>query len=61
MTLKTVSLDDKYMLTEGRIFITGTQALVRLPLTQQQRDGRENSRLGKPARRAHDIRQPAPS
>ena len=40
MTLKTVSLDDKYMLTEGRIFITGTQALVRLPLTQQQRDAR---------------------
>ena len=40
MTLKTVSLDDKYTLTEGRIFITGTQALVRLPLTQQQRDGR---------------------
>ncbi|VWB89282.1 indolepyruvate ferredoxin oxidoreductase family protein [Burkholderia lata] len=38
MNLKTVTLDDKYTLTEGRIFITGTQALVRLPMTQHQRD-----------------------
>ncbi|MBU9480759.1 indolepyruvate ferredoxin oxidoreductase family protein [Burkholderia multivorans] len=38
MNIKTVTLDDKYTLTEGRIFITGTQALVRLPLTQHQRD-----------------------
>ena len=43
MTLKTVTLADKYTLTQGRIFITGTQALVRLPMTQQQRD----ARLGK--------------
>ena len=41
MTLKTVTLDDKYTLTEGRIFITGTQALVRLPMTQQQRDSQQ--------------------
>ena len=40
MTLKPVTLDDKYTLTTGRIFITGTQALVRLPMTQQQRDHR---------------------
>ena len=36
--LKTVGLDDKYTLDKGRIFITGTQALVRLPMTQHQRD-----------------------
>jgi len=40
MTLKAVTLDDKYTLTRGRIFITGTQALVRLPLTQHERDRR---------------------
>ncbi|MGO1120134.1 indolepyruvate ferredoxin oxidoreductase family protein [Rhodovibrionaceae bacterium A322] len=33
-----VSLDDKYTLDSGRIFLTGTQALVRLPLMQRQRD-----------------------
>jgi indolepyruvate ferredoxin oxidoreductase len=38
MTLHTVSLDDKYRLETGRIFITGTQALVRLPLMQHLRD-----------------------
>lgn len=41
MTLKTVQLDDKYTLTQGRIFITGTQALVRLSMTQRQRDQQE--------------------
>jgi len=35
-----VSLDDKYTLHQGRIFITGTQALVRLPMTQHVRDQR---------------------
>lgn len=34
----TVQLDDKYTVTKGRVFLTGTQALVRLPMTQQQRD-----------------------
>ena len=33
-----VSLDDKYDLAEGRIFLTGVQALVRLPLVQRRRD-----------------------
>ncbi|QJE73749.1 indolepyruvate ferredoxin oxidoreductase family protein [Aerophototrophica crusticola] len=37
-TLATVSLDDKYALDRGRVFMTGTQALVRLPLLQRQRD-----------------------
>ncbi len=38
MTLATVSLDDKYALEEGRVFLTGTQALVRLALEQRRRD-----------------------
>ncbi|MEM9706111.1 MAG: indolepyruvate ferredoxin oxidoreductase family protein [Pseudomonadota bacterium] len=33
-----ISLDDKYKLDEGRIFISGTQALVRLPLMQRRLD-----------------------
>ncbi len=33
-----VKLDDKYTLDSGRIFLTGTQALVRLPMMQRQRD-----------------------
>ncbi|MGD9508871.1 MAG: indolepyruvate ferredoxin oxidoreductase family protein [Geminicoccaceae bacterium] len=33
-----VALDDKYTKTDGRIFVTGIQALVRLPLVQRQRD-----------------------
>ncbi|NMM45894.1 indolepyruvate ferredoxin oxidoreductase family protein [Rhodospirillaceae bacterium KN72] len=33
-----VSLDDKYTLEQGRVFLTGTQALVRLPLMQRARD-----------------------
>ena len=38
MTLAAVSLDDKYALDSGRVFLTGTQALVRLPIMQRQRD-----------------------
>ena len=38
MQLRDVSLDDKYLLDRGRAFMTGTQALVRLPLIQRQRD-----------------------
>jgi indolepyruvate ferredoxin oxidoreductase len=38
MSLRNVTLDDKYTLSEGRIFVTGTQALVRLPIMQHQRD-----------------------
>lgn len=36
--LTTVSLDDKYTLEKGRAYMSGTQALVRLPLLQQARD-----------------------
>jgi indolepyruvate ferredoxin oxidoreductase len=33
-----VTLDDKYARDSGRIFVTATQALVRLPMLQRQRD-----------------------
>jgi len=33
-----VTLDDKYTLDSGRIFLTGIQALVRLPLMQHRQD-----------------------
>jgi indolepyruvate ferredoxin oxidoreductase len=33
-----VSLDDKYELESGRVYLTGTQALVRLPIIQRRRD-----------------------
>ncbi len=36
--LPPVSLDDKYRFTQGRVFMSGVQALVRLPLVQQARD-----------------------
>jgi indolepyruvate ferredoxin oxidoreductase len=36
--LTQVTLDDKYTLEHGRAFMSGTQALVRLPMLQRQRD-----------------------
>jgi len=36
--LKNVRIDDKYTVEDGRIFVTGIQALVRLPMLQCQRD-----------------------
>ncbi len=36
--LRAASLDDKYSATDGAAYLTGTQALVRLPLMQRQRD-----------------------
>jgi indolepyruvate ferredoxin oxidoreductase len=42
--LRTVRLDDKYTVENGRIFISGTQALVRLPMTQHLRDRRAGHR-----------------
>ena len=38
MTLAAVSLDDKYAAWSGEVYMTGTQALVRLPMMQQLRD-----------------------
>ena len=36
--LETVTLDDKYSLDHGRAFMSGVQALVRLPMLQRSRD-----------------------
>ncbi|MDH5538863.1 MAG: indolepyruvate ferredoxin oxidoreductase family protein [Rhizobacter sp.] len=36
--LESVTLDDKYSLASGRAFMSGVQALVRLPMLQRQRD-----------------------
>jgi len=38
--LANVSLDDKYTLEKGRAYMSGTQALVRLPMLQKARDRR---------------------
>ena len=38
MALAQVTLDDKYTLESGRVYLTGMQALVRLPMLQRQRD-----------------------
>src|SRR5256885_15097615 len=36
--LAAASLDDKYTLERGRVFLTGTQALIRLMMLQRERD-----------------------
>ena len=36
--MKDLTLDDKYTATEGRVYLTGPQALVRLPIMQARRD-----------------------
>ncbi|MEH6526585.1 MAG: indolepyruvate ferredoxin oxidoreductase family protein [Sneathiella sp.] len=41
-----VSLDDKYELETGQVFITGTQALVRIPIMQRQRDAAAGLKTG---------------
>jgi len=38
--LAKVSLDDKYTLDKGRVFLTGIQALIRLAMLQRERDQR---------------------
>nr|WP_237457470.1 indolepyruvate ferredoxin oxidoreductase family protein [Pseudomaricurvus sp. HS19] len=38
MSLAAVQLDDKYRLERGRAYMTGIEALVRLPMLQHQRD-----------------------
>ncbi|MBV9331764.1 MAG: indolepyruvate ferredoxin oxidoreductase family protein [Alphaproteobacteria bacterium] len=40
MSLMPISLDDKYEVETGRVFLTGIQALVRLPLMQHELDRR---------------------
>jgi len=41
-----VTLEDKYLLDEGRVLLTGVQALVRLPLDQHRADRRRNLHTG---------------
>jgi indolepyruvate ferredoxin oxidoreductase len=36
--LRSISLDDKYTIESGRIYLTGIQALARLPMLQRDRD-----------------------
>ncbi|HYF53086.1 MAG TPA: indolepyruvate ferredoxin oxidoreductase family protein, partial [Salinarimonas sp.] len=38
VSLRNVTLDDKYDLTKERVFITGTQAVIRMLLMQRERD-----------------------
>jgi indolepyruvate ferredoxin oxidoreductase len=42
MSLMQVDLEDKYRLDAERIYLSGIQALVRLPLLQRQRDRAHN-------------------
>jgi len=42
MTLMQVGLDDKYRLEAKRIYLSGIQALVRLPMLQRERDRAQN-------------------
>ncbi len=44
--LESASLDDKYRLESGRAFMSGVQALVRLPMLQRQRDARAGLNTG---------------
>lgn len=36
--LQRYSLADRYALTSGRVYLSGSQALVRLPMMQRERD-----------------------
>ena len=44
--LESTTIDDKYSLGRGRVFMSGIQALVRLPMLQQQRDAAAGRRTG---------------
>ena len=46
LALANVTLDDKYSLKSGRAFMSGVQALVRLPMLQQERDALAGKRTG---------------
>ena len=46
MPIRNVSLDDKYRLESGAAYMSGIQALVRLPIEQMQRDRRAGLKTG---------------
>jgi indolepyruvate ferredoxin oxidoreductase len=41
-----LGLDDRYLQVEGRVYLSGMQALVRLPIDQSRRDRRADLRIG---------------
>jgi indolepyruvate ferredoxin oxidoreductase len=41
-----ISLDDRYLLEEGTVYLSGLQSLVRLPIEQDRRDRRAGLRIG---------------
>ena len=41
-----ITLDDKYLMEEGTVYLTGVQALVRLPIDQARRDRRAGLHTG---------------
>ncbi|MBX5491041.1 MAG: indolepyruvate ferredoxin oxidoreductase family protein [Chloroflexi bacterium] len=45
-TVREVTLDDRYLVEEGLVYLNGTHALVRLPLDQARRDRRAGLRIG---------------
>ncbi len=46
VALPDISLDDKYRVRQGWVFLAGTQALVRLPIQQRLRDEAEGKKTG---------------
>ena len=44
--MQTVTLDDKYTATSGRVYMNGVQALIRLALMQRQRDAAAGLKTG---------------
>ena len=46
MALRQVSLDDKYEGRDGKVYITGTQALVRAAMMQHLRDEADGLKTG---------------
>ena len=46
MPLKSVTLDDKFELSQDRVFLSGTQAIIRLTLMQKERDRRAGLNTG---------------
>src|SRR5882757_4226372 len=57
MTLRPVSLDDKYDLNQSHVLVTGYQALIRACLTQKERD-QQFMRAGRPLSAADIKFQP---
>src|SRR3546814_835810 len=46
MTMRDVKLDDKYTVEDGRVIMSGTHALVRLPMMQKEIDKRNGLNTG---------------